>query len=152
MEEIKLGFVSRTHTQNCFRHVVLMTQRYDTKSMANLLGIRWSELWGSLKEIIDRCMALEEGEYLLWRDPNNPVVKIYSVPEGAFENDGRVFFSFLLRCSGLPLHILLFVWCVSFAFFSVYSRILYLLMCQVKKKRMIMMKTTKKACEGRQAR
>ena len=40
-----------------------------------------------LKAIIDLCLQLEEGKFLLLKDPNKPVIRFYSIPQDAFEED-----------------------------------------------------------------
>lgn len=33
------------------------------------------------------CMRQPQGKYLLMKDPQSPVVRLYSLPEGTFESD-----------------------------------------------------------------
>jgi translation initiation factor 3 subunit D len=40
-----------------------------------------------LQTIVDICMKLDEGKYLLVKDPNKPIIRLYAVPTDAFEND-----------------------------------------------------------------
>ena len=40
-----------------------------------------------MKSIVDLCMKLSEGKYVLVKDPSKPQVRIYEVPADAFEND-----------------------------------------------------------------
>jgi len=43
--------------------------------------------WGILRFIIDTCMKLPEGKYLLLKDPNKPCLLLYDIPDGTFETD-----------------------------------------------------------------
>jgi len=43
-----------------------------------------SELWGTLKSILEFLEEQEEGKYLLIRDPMRPVLKIVKCPMDAF--------------------------------------------------------------------
>lgn len=36
--------------------------------------------WGILRCVIDICMKLEEGKYLILKDPNKQVIRVYSLP------------------------------------------------------------------------
>ncbi|KAL0417385.1 UNVERIFIED_CONTAM: Eukaryotic translation initiation factor 3 subunit D [Sesamum latifolium] len=44
-------------------------------------------MWGIVKSIVDMCMKLKEGKYVLVKDPSKPQVRIYDVPQNAFDND-----------------------------------------------------------------
>ncbi|GJP37587.1 hypothetical protein CLOM_g21981 [Closterium sp. NIES-68] len=33
------------------------------------------------------CMKLEDGKYLIVKDPNKPFLRLYEVPSDAFDND-----------------------------------------------------------------
>ena len=82
---IKLGYVSRHHTRDSFNHVILGTQSYKPKEFAPLINLNIGNAWGILKAIVDLCLQLPEGRYLLLKDPNKPVVRFYSVPTDAFD-------------------------------------------------------------------
>jgi len=85
---IKLGYVSRVHSRDSFNHVILGTQQYKPKEFAPLINLNVQQAWGILKAIIDLCLGLEEGKYLLLKDPNKPVMRLYSIPHDAFEEEG----------------------------------------------------------------
>ena len=40
-----------------------------------------------LKSIVDLCLQLEEGRYLLLKDPNKPVIRLYTIPLDAFDDE-----------------------------------------------------------------
>ncbi|KAL0310637.1 UNVERIFIED_CONTAM: Eukaryotic translation initiation factor 3 subunit D [Sesamum angustifolium] len=42
---------------------------------------------GYVSSIVDLCMKLKEGKYVLVKDPSKPQVRIYDVPQDAFDND-----------------------------------------------------------------
>jgi len=35
------------------------------------------------------CLQREEGKYVLVKDPNKPMLRLYEVPAGSFEDDGE---------------------------------------------------------------
>ena len=82
---IKLGFVSRTNPKVPDSHVILGTGVYKPREFAPLINLNIGNSWGILKAIIDLCLSLDEGKYLLLKDPNKPVVRFYSVPTDAFD-------------------------------------------------------------------
>jgi len=88
-DEFRLGFVSRQHSKDSYRHSILMTKRYLPVDWAGFINIRTSNLWGPLKFIIDKCRALDEGSYLLMKSPNEQVIHIYSIPPNAFEQENQ---------------------------------------------------------------
>ena len=84
---IKLGYVSRLHSRDAYNHVILGTQSYKPKEFATHINLNLNNAWGILKAIVDLCLQLEEGKYLLLKDPNKPVLRLYTIPLDAFEPD-----------------------------------------------------------------
>ncbi|KAE9591731.1 hypothetical protein Lal_00038759 [Lupinus albus] len=84
---MKLGYVSRIHPRDHFNHVVLAVVGYKPKDFAAQINLNPNNMWGIVKSIVDLCMKLEEGKYVLVKDPSKPQVRIYQVPADAFEND-----------------------------------------------------------------
>ncbi|GLT82863.1 hypothetical protein SLE2022_011960 [Rubroshorea leprosula] len=84
---MKLGYVSRVHPRDHFNHVILAVVGYKPKDFAAQINLNTSNMWGIIKSIVDLCMKLNEGKYVLVKDPSKPQVRIYEVPADAFEND-----------------------------------------------------------------
>ncbi|KAK1378736.1 Eukaryotic translation initiation factor 3 subunit D [Heracleum sosnowskyi] len=84
---MKLGYVSRVHPRDHFNHVILAVVGYKPKEFATQINLNVSNMWGIVKSIVDLCMKLKEGKYVLVKDPIKPQVRIYEVPADAFEND-----------------------------------------------------------------
>ncbi|KAK3010235.1 hypothetical protein RJ639_010807 [Escallonia herrerae] len=84
---MKLGYVSRVHPRDHFNHVILAVVGYKPKDFAGQINLNTSNMWGIVKSIVDLCMKLNEGKYVLVKDPSKPQVRIYEVPVDAFEND-----------------------------------------------------------------
>ncbi|GFZ03040.1 eukaryotic translation initiation factor 3 subunit 7 (eIF-3) [Actinidia rufa] len=84
---MKLGYVSRVHPRDHFNHVILAVVGYKPKDFAAQINLNTSNMWGIVKSIVDLCMKLNEGKYVLVKDPSKPQVRIYEVPADAFEND-----------------------------------------------------------------
>lgn len=43
--------------------------------------------WGIVRTISDMCLKMPEGKYVLVKDPNKPVLRLYQVPENTFEEE-----------------------------------------------------------------
>ncbi|KAL7211799.1 hypothetical protein ACSBR2_014625 [Camellia fascicularis] len=84
---MKLGYVSRVHPRDHFNHVILAVVGYKPRDFAAQINLNTSNMWGIVKSIVDLCMKLNEGKYVLVKDPSKPQVRIYEVPVDAFEND-----------------------------------------------------------------
>lgn len=89
-EEFRLGFVTRVHEKNAFKHSVLMTKRFKPESFAQSVSVKITNLWASLRHIISACQALEDGSFLLFRDPNKAEMHFVEVPENAFAGETGV--------------------------------------------------------------
>ncbi|CAN6452981.1 unnamed protein product [Victoria cruziana] len=84
---MKLGYVSRAHPRDHFNHVILSVQGYKPREFATQINLNTSNMWGIVKSIVDVCLKLNEGKYVLVKDPSKPQVRLYEVPADAFEND-----------------------------------------------------------------
>ncbi|KAL0305730.1 UNVERIFIED_CONTAM: Eukaryotic translation initiation factor 3 subunit D [Sesamum radiatum] len=60
---------------------------YKPRDFATQINLNTSNMWGIVKSIVDLCMKLKEGKYVLVKDPSKPQVRIYDVPQDAFDND-----------------------------------------------------------------
>jgi translation initiation factor 3 subunit D len=84
---MKLGYVSRIHPRDHFNHVILGVVGYKPKDFAAQINLNTTNMWGIVKSIVDLCMKLNEGKYVIVKDPSKPQIRIYEVPADAFEND-----------------------------------------------------------------
>ncbi|XP_076927359.1 eukaryotic translation initiation factor 3 subunit D-like [Bidens hawaiensis] len=84
---MKLGYVTRVHPRDHFNHVILAVVGYKPREFAGQINLNTANMWGIVKSIVDLCMKLNEGKYVLVKDPQKPQVRIYEVPVDAFEND-----------------------------------------------------------------
>eukprot|EP00884_Botryococcus_braunii_P013268 jgi/Botrbrau1/21942/Bobra.0249s0065.1 len=84
---IKLGYVSRAHPKDNFTHVILGTQVCKPKDFASQINLSMENCWGIVRAVVDLCLKLDEGKYLLVKDPNKPLMRLYAVPDDAFEQN-----------------------------------------------------------------
>lgn len=85
---IKFGYVSRIHHQDSSKHEILGVQQVKPLELAQQMTLDVGNAWGVLHAIIDTCREQPPGKYLILKDPNKPVVRIYKVPMDAFEGSG----------------------------------------------------------------
>jgi len=86
-DQIKFGYVSRQHVKDTAKHVILGTQQFKPVEFANQINLNMDNAWGILRCIVDTCMKLKEGKYLIMKDPNKPVVRIYDIPDHTFDSE-----------------------------------------------------------------
>lgn len=88
-DHIKFGYVSRAHVRDSSRHVILGTQQFKPHEFANQINLSMDNAWGILRCIIDICMKQKDGKYLIMKDPNKPMIRLYDIPDNTFETDGE---------------------------------------------------------------
>ncbi|KAF3079381.1 hypothetical protein TWF569_001779 [Orbilia oligospora] len=86
---MRIGFISRVNPKEREKHVVLGVVGYKPREFANQMNLSLSNGWGIVRTIIDMCMAMPEGKYILVKDPNKQVIRLYEVPPTSFEEDGE---------------------------------------------------------------
>ncbi|KAJ5218042.1 Eukaryotic translation initiation factor 3 subunit [Penicillium cinerascens] len=91
---IKLGFVSRANPRSAAGHVVLGVAGYKPKEFATQMNLNLGNGWGIVRTVVDRIRTLDAEEpadavkkYVLIKDPNKSVLRLYRVPATTFEED-----------------------------------------------------------------
>ena len=67
------SYVSRVHYKDSAKHVILGTQQFKPIEFASQINLNMDNAWGILRCIIDTCMKLKEGKYLIMKDPNKVI-------------------------------------------------------------------------------
>eukprot|EP00190_Bangiopsis_sp_CCMP1999_P003068 CAMPEP_0198730986 /NCGR_PEP_ID=MMETSP1475-20131203/27434_1 /TAXON_ID= ORGANISM="Unidentified sp., Strain CCMP1999" /NCGR_SAMPLE_ID=MMETSP1475 /ASSEMBLY_ACC=CAM_ASM_001111 /LENGTH=530 /DNA_ID=CAMNT_0044493879 /DNA_START=52 /DNA_END=1644 /DNA_ORIENTATION=+ len=88
-DQMQIGFVSRVNARDNTIHVVLGTQLYKPREFASQIALNQTSIWGVLKYLVDMCYKHlpSNGKGVIVKDPNSPILRLYSVPENAFEED-----------------------------------------------------------------
>ncbi|KAK6544004.1 hypothetical protein TWF694_000718 [Orbilia ellipsospora] len=86
---MRIGFISRVNPKEREKHVVLGVAGYKPREFAAQMNLSLSNGWGIVRTIIDMCMAMPEGKYILVKDPNKQVIRLYEVPPTSFEEDAE---------------------------------------------------------------
>lgn len=84
---IKFGYVSRVQPKDSGKHVILGVQQFKPAEFLQQINLNMENCWGILRCIIDLCMKQEDGKYLLMKDPNKPIIRLYDIPNDSFESD-----------------------------------------------------------------
>ena len=84
-DQLKLGYVSRTHPKDSSSHVILATQTHKPRDFAAQINLGINNMWGILKCLVDLCRPLPDGKYILVKDPLKPLLRLYEVPPGTLQ-------------------------------------------------------------------
>lgn len=57
------------------------------REFASQMALNLNNGWGIVRTIVDMVLRMEEGKYVLVKDPNKAVLRLYSVPMHTFEED-----------------------------------------------------------------
>lgn len=88
--QLRLGFLKRQGNQEPLQHSILGVLKYRPSQLAEQVGIVEQNLWGSLRFMLDKLRALPDGNFLLFRVPNENLIRIYQIPAGAFDHEDEI--------------------------------------------------------------
>jgi len=88
-DQVKFGYVSRVHVRDSSKHVILDTQSTKPSEFAAQIKLNMDNAWGILRCIIDICMKQKEGKYLIMKDPNKPMIRLYDIPDNTFDSENE---------------------------------------------------------------
>lgn len=57
------------------------------RDFANQMNLSLANGWGVVRTICDMCLKREEGKFVLVKDPNKSILRLYEVPAGSFDDD-----------------------------------------------------------------
>ncbi|XP_060649217.1 eukaryotic translation initiation factor 3 subunit D-2 [Drosophila nasuta] len=86
-DQLKIGYVSRVNRKDHLRHVILGMQQFKPLEFATQINLNMDNAWGVLRCLIDIVMKQPDGKFLIMKDPNKPMIRIYEIPENAFDSD-----------------------------------------------------------------
>ncbi|TDH71680.1 hypothetical protein CCR75_004416 [Bremia lactucae] len=89
VDEMKLGYVSRLNFKDPYSHVVLGMQSYNPKTFATQIALNQNNTWGIVKMLSELLLEQPEGKYVIMKDPNKPIVRLFSVPLGTFDEESE---------------------------------------------------------------
>jgi translation initiation factor 3 subunit D len=91
-DQMKLGFVSRANPKSAANHVILGVVGYKPREFASQMNLGLNNGWGVVRTIVDLVRGLSTADngdkkYVLVKDPNKQVIRLYDVPLHTFEDD-----------------------------------------------------------------
>lgn len=86
-DQMKIGFVSRASPKNAYEHVILGTQFYRPRDFALQINVSQGQMWAMIRLFISMMENKKEGKYVLMRDPNKAIIRLFSVPPDTFEDE-----------------------------------------------------------------
>nr|ODN81272.1 eukaryotic translation initiation factor 3 subunit D [Cryptococcus depauperatus CBS 7841]ODN99732.1 eukaryotic translation initiation factor 3 subunit D [Cryptococcus depauperatus CBS 7855] len=84
-DQMKMGYISRANARDAQRHVIVGVQSLKPADFARQMNVSVANGWGIVRTIADLVLKQPEGKYVLVKDPNNPLVRFYKVPDDAFD-------------------------------------------------------------------
>lgn len=89
VDQMKIGFVSRTNSEDASKHTLLAVNTFKPRDLAAQINLREKNMWGIVRHICDLVMNKDEGKYLLVRDPNKAIMRLYTIPMSTFEEESE---------------------------------------------------------------
>mmetsp|Transcript_15584 Transcript_15584/g.26047 ORF Transcript_15584/g.26047 Transcript_15584/m.26047 type:complete len:440 (+) Transcript_15584:88-1407(+) len=88
-DQMKIGFVSRTAPKNAYEHAILGTQFYRPKDFAAQITLKEGQMWAMIRMFIQilRKQPDDFGKYVLMRDPNKAMLRLFKVPPTTFDEE-----------------------------------------------------------------
>lgn len=86
---IKFGYVSRKHPVDPKTHQILGVQQVKPAELADQMMLDVPNAWGVLHAIVDACLEQPEGKYVILKDPNQAVIRIYQIPSEALDSESE---------------------------------------------------------------
>jgi len=84
---MKFGFVSRVNVRATDKHVILGMQQFKPNELSSQIALNMDNAWGVVRCIIDFLNKQKDGKYIIMKDPNKPIIRIYEIPENSFSDE-----------------------------------------------------------------
>jgi len=76
---IRLGYITRSNPKDIYNHVILAVDYHNTGEFISEVNVDLRLMWGTFKRIIEMVKGLDDGKYLILRDPNEKNLHFYKV-------------------------------------------------------------------------
>jgi len=84
---LKFGYITRANVKDSKNHVILGTQHFKPVELAQQINLSMDNCWGIVRCIIDLVRKQDDGKFLIVKDPNKSVIRLYDIPDNTFESD-----------------------------------------------------------------
>ena len=78
--------MSRASPKANDRHVILGVVAYAPGKFAEQMNLNLANGWGIVRTIVDMVRGMKDGKYVLVKDPNKTLLRLYEVPQNTFED------------------------------------------------------------------
>ena len=85
-DQMRIGFISRVNPKDRKRHSFLGNAVFKPLEFAQQMNVNLGSGWGIAKVVLDMCSKLSDGKYILVKDPNKPLLRLYSVPSSSLDD------------------------------------------------------------------
>jgi len=82
--------VSRTNPKSASDHVILGVLGYKPRDFANQMNLNMANGWGIVRTIVDMVLKMDDGKFVIVKDPNKSVLRLYAVPAESFDDGDSV--------------------------------------------------------------
>nr|ALS04678.1 hypothetical protein [Pseudodiaptomus poplesia] len=86
-DNIKFGYVTRYNVKDSNRHIILGTQAFKPVEFAQQINLSMDNAWGVVRCILDIIMQQKDGKYLIVKDPNKTLLRLYDIPDNTFDTE-----------------------------------------------------------------
>merc|ERR1719410_2924046 len=86
-DNLKFGYVTRYSVKDSSRHVILGTQQFKPTDFAQQINLNMDNAWGIVRCILDIIMKQKDGKYLIVKDPNKNMLRLYDIPDNTFDSE-----------------------------------------------------------------
>jgi len=86
-DNLKFGYVTRYNVKDSSRHVILGTQQFKPIEFGQQINLSMDNAWGIVRCVLDLVMAQKDGKYLIVKDPNKQILRLYDIPDNTFESE-----------------------------------------------------------------
>jgi len=87
VDYIKFGYVTRYNVKDSGRHVILGMQQFKPTDFAQQINLNMDNAWGIVRCVVDLIMKQKDGKYLIVKDPNKPLLRLYDIPDNTFDSE-----------------------------------------------------------------
>lgn len=84
---IKFGYITRYNVKDSTRHIILGTQQFKPSEFGAQINLSMDNAWGIVRCLVDLIRKQKDGKYLIVKDPNKPVIRLYDIPDTTFESE-----------------------------------------------------------------
>merc|ERR1712198_776142 len=86
-DQIKFGYVTHYNVKDSGRHVILGTQQFKPVEFAQQINLSMDNAWGVVRCVLDLIMQQKDGKYLIVKDPNKQLLRLYDIPDNTFDSE-----------------------------------------------------------------